>query len=347
VRVGSFDQPLTVTGAPGDPSRLFVAQKAGQVELLVGGRRQSRPFLDISGAVNGSGGEQGLLGLAFPEDYTRTGLFYVYYTLSNNNLRIAQYRRSAGDRNRADPASGRTVLTIDHHAFSNHNGGQLAFGPDGFLYIGVGDGGNEGDPARNGQNTDTLLAKILRIDPSPGGGYTIPASNPFRGKSGHRAETWAYGLRNPYRFSFDRSTGDLIIGDVGQDRYEEVVFQPAGSSGGVNYGWSVFEAYRREKSGSAPHAVFPNLVASHSRGYCAIIGGFVVRDRSVSSLYGRYLFGDNCRPEIESVRLSRGAARGLRATGLQVSSTSSFGEDARGHVYISSLAGAVYRLAQG
>jgi glucose/arabinose dehydrogenase len=346
VSIGSFAEPLTVTGAPGDPSRVFVAQKAGQVELVVGGHKRPHPFLDISGSVNGSGGEQGLLGLAFPRDYARTGLFYVDYTMANNDLRVAQYRRSTSDPNHADPASARTVLTIDHHAFTNHNGGQLAFGPDGYLYIGVGDGGSEGDPSRNGQSTGTLLAKILRIAPSATGGYTIPSSNPFRGQAGRRAEIWAYGLRNPWRFSFDRRTGDLIIGDVGQDRYEEIDFQPAGSPGGVNYGWSVFEAFRREKSGGAPHAVFPKVVAPHSSGYCAIIGGFVVRDRSVPSIYGRYLFGDNCRPQIESVKVGRGAAKGLRATGLQVSSTSSFGEDARGHVYISSLAGSVYRLTQ-
>ena len=347
VRVGNFEQPLTVTGAPGDRSRVFVVQKPGQIELILGGHKQSRPFLDLSGSVNSSGNEQGLLGLAFPRDYAETGLFYVDYTTSNNDLRIAQFQRSTASPNLADPASGRTVLTIDHHAYDNHNGGQLAFGPDGFLYVGVGDGGSEGDPEGNGQNTDTLLGKILRIDPSPSGGYTIPSSNPFAGESGHRGEIWAYGLRNPWRFSFDRLTGDLIIGDVGQDRYEEIDFQPKGSGAGANYGWSVFEADRRNKPGSAPHAVRPSIVAPHSSGYCAIIGGFVVRDRSVPSLYGRYLFGDNCRPQIEAVKLGRSGAHGLHATGLQVSSTSSFGEDTAGHIYISSLAGPVYRLAQG
>lgn len=347
VRVGDFQQPLTVTGAPGDRSRVFVVQKAGQVELVQNAHKQARPFLDLSGSVNSSGGEQGLLGLAFPRDYAKTGLFYVDYTTAGNDLRIAQFHRSATNPNLADPSSGRTVLTIDHHAANNHNGGQLAFGPEGLLYIGVGDGGNEDDPEGNGQNTNTLLGKILRIDPSPGGGYTIPSSNPFAGKSGHRGEIWAYGLRNPWRFSFDRQTGDLIVGDVGQDRYEEIDFQAKGTGAGANYGWSVFEADRRNKPGKAPHAVPPSVVAPHSSGYCAIIGGFVVRDRSVPSLYGHYLFGDNCRPQIEAVKLSRGGAHGLHATGLQVSSTSSFGEDAAGHVYISSLGGGVYRLAQG
>ena len=263
IRVGDFQQPLTVTGAPGERSRVFVVQKSGQVELILGGHKQSRPFLDLSGSVNSSGGEQGLLGLAFPRDYAKSGLFYVDYTTSDNNLRIAQFHRSAASPNQADPASGRTVLTIDHHKYNNHNGGQLAFGPDGFLYIGVGDGGSEGDPEGNGQNTDTLLGKILRIDPSPGGGYTIPSSNPFAGKSGHRGEIWAYGLRNPWRFSFDRKTGDLIVGDVGQDLYEEIDFQAKGTGAGANYGWSVLEANRRNKPGSAPHAVPPSVVAPH------------------------------------------------------------------------------------
>ena len=344
VQVGHFSQPLGETAAPGDPSRLFVVQKAGQVMLIRNGHTQAHPFLDISDSVYSEGSdEQGLLGLAFPPDYASTGLFYVDYTIPGNDIRVVQYRRSASTQNLADPASGHVVLTIAHR-YSNHNGGQLAFGPEGDLYIGVGDGGSEDDPENNGQNTDTLLAKILRIDPSPGGGYSIPSSNPFAGRPGRRGEIWAYGLRNPWRFSFDRLTGALIIGDVGQDLQEEVDFAPPRTGAGANYGWSVWEGDRRNKSGSAPHAVFPVLVARHSDGYCAIIGGFVVRDRSLPGLYGRYLFGDNCRAQIESVKLGRGGARGLRATGLQVDQASSFGEDARGHIYVSSLGGTVYRI---
>jgi glucose/arabinose dehydrogenase len=347
VSVGSFQQPLVVTGAPGTPGRLFIAQKAGQIELLVNGVKQAHPFLDISSSVQSSGGEQGLLGVAFPRDYAQSGLFYVDYTLPSNDVRIAQYSRSASDPNIADPASGHTVLTIDHHAFDNHNGGQLAFGPEGDLYIGVGDGGSENDPDNNGQNTDTLLGKILRIDPSPGGGYTIPSGNPFAGKPGRRPEIWAYGLRNPWRFSFDRRTGDLIIGDVGQDTEEEIDFQRAGTGAGANYGWSVWEGTRHYKPGTVPHAVFPKVVAKHTDGYCAIIGGFVVRDHSLPSLYGHYLFGDNCRPQIESVKLSSHGASGLHETGLKVHGTTTFGEDSDGHVYVASLYGAVYRLAPG
>jgi glucose/arabinose dehydrogenase len=346
VALASFQQPVYVTGAPGDPARVFVVQRTGQIGLMVNGHKQAQPFLDIGGLVNSGGGEQGLLGLAFPPDYARSGRFYVDYTMGNNDVRVAEYRRSARDPNRANPASARTVLTVDHRSFTNHNGGQLAFGPDGFLYVGVGDGGSEDDPHNYGQNNTTLLAKLLRIDPLAGGGYRIPPSNPFAGVAGHRGEIWAYGLRNPWRFSFDRLTGDLSIADVGQDLEEEIDFAPAGTGRGANYGWSVWEGTRRNKPGNAPGAVFPKLVALHSEGYCAIIGGYVVRDRSLPGLYGRYLFGDNCRSQIESVKLSRAGASGLRATGLRVSGTSSFGEDARGHLYIASLDGPVYRIAQ-
>jgi len=348
VQVGSFNQPVGVAGAPSDPSRVFVVQRTGQVMLLRNGHTQAQPFLDISNLVYSQGSdEQGLLGLAFPSDYAHSGLFYVDYTIAGNDIRIVQYQRSASDADLANPASARVVLTIDHHLYTNHNGGQLAFGPDGELYVGVGDGGSEDDPDENGQNTDSLLGKLLRIDPSPGGGYTIPPGNPFAGQPGKRAEIWAYGLRNPWRFSFDRSTGDLIIGDVGQDLQEEVDFAPARTGAGANYGWSIWEGDRRNKPGRAPGAVFPALIAKHTDGYCAIIGGYVVRDRSLPSLYGRYLFGDYCRPQIESVRLSPRNASGLRATGLKVNATSSFGEDAAGHIYIASLDGPLYRITGG
>ncbi len=347
VRVGSFEQPVGVTGAPGDASRLFVLQRAGQIVLVRNGHAQAPPFLDISRSVYSQGGEQGLLGFAFPADYARSGRFYVDYTVPGGDIEIVRYRRSAGNANVADPASARLVLRIPHHEFTNHNGGQMALGPEGDLYIGVGDGGNEGDPHNNGQSTGTLLGKILRIAPSAAGGYTIPSGNPFAGQAGKRAEIWAYGLRNPWRFSFDRATGDMIVGDVGQDQQEEVDFIPAHTGAGANYGWSVWEGTRRNKPGSAPGAVSPTLTVSHSSGYCAIIGGYVVRDRSLGSLYGRYLFGDYCRPQIESVKLRQGHAGGLQATGLQVSTLSSMGQDASGHIYFTSLDGPVYRLVAG
>ncbi|HEX3690317.1 MAG TPA: PQQ-dependent sugar dehydrogenase [Solirubrobacteraceae bacterium] len=345
-RIGVFSQPVYLAAAPGDSRRLFVVQKGGQIVVLVGGRRQAHPFLDLSSQVNSSGEEQGLLSMAFAPNYKTSGLFYVYYTDASNNLRIVQYRRAGGNLNRAGAASGRPVLTIDHHTESNHNGGQLQFGPDGDLYIGVGDGGSEGDPHSYGQNTDVLLGKVLRISPRPGGGYAIPAGNPFAGASGRRPEIWAYGLRNPWRFSFDRSTGDLVIGDVGQDTEEEIDFARHGQGAGANYGWSIFEGDHRYKQGSAPGAIKPALVALHSNGYCAIIGGYVVRDHSLGSLYGRYLYGDNCHAGINSALLSAGHARQNHPSGLSVNSLSAFGQDGAGHIYAVSLAGPVYRLVR-
>jgi glucose/arabinose dehydrogenase len=345
-RIGVFSQPVYVAAAPGDPHRLFVVQRTGQIVVLVAGRRQARPFLDLSGKVNSSGSEQGLLSMAFAPDYQTSGRFYVDYTDSSNNIRIVQYRRAGGQPNRADPASARGVLTVDHHTESNHNGGQLQFGPDGDLYVGVGDGGSEDDPHSFGQNTGVLLGKVLRIAPRPNGGYAIPTGNPFVNRAGRRPEIWAYGLRNPWRFSFDRRTGDLIIGDVGQDTEEEIDFARHGHGAGANYGWSIFEGDRRFKQGSAPGAVRPALVALHSDGYCAIIGGYVVRDPALPALDGRYLFGDNCKAQINSVVLSAGHARGNRATGLSVPSLAGFGQDNAGHIYLASLAGPVYRLVQ-
>jgi glucose/arabinose dehydrogenase len=231
----------------------------------------------------------------------------------------------------------------------NHNGGLLLFGPDDLLYVGTGDGGGAGDqhgPRGNAQNLGSLLGKILRIDPRPDGGrpYRVPTSNPFAGRSGARPEVYSYGLRNPWRFSFDRRTGDLSIGDVGQGAVEEISFVRSGK--GRNFGWRPFEGRRRYTSGeSAPGHVRPVIQRFHSRGNCSITGGVVVRDPGLPALRGRYVFGDYCRGRIESARLSPGRARQQRATRLRVDQLSSFGEDARGRVYVTSLSGPVYRLA--
>jgi glucose/arabinose dehydrogenase len=345
-RVGVFTQPVYVAAAPGDSHRLFVVERTGQIIVLVDGRRRGRSFLNISGEVNSSGSEQGLLSVAFAPDYQTSGSFYIDYTDASNNIRVVQYRRARANANLADPASARRVLTIDHHAETNHNGGQLEFGPDGDLYIGVGDGGSEDDPHNYGQNRGVLLGKLLRIAPRAGGGYTIPPGNPFAHHPGRREEIWAYGLRNPWRFSFDRRTGDLIIGDVGQDTEEEIDFARRGHGAGANYGWSVFEGDRRFKQGSAPGAIGPSVVARHTDGYCAIIGGYVVRDPALPALDGRYLFGDNCKAQINSVLIRAGRARQNRATGLSVSDLSAFGQDNAGRIYAVSLAGPVYRLVQ-
>ncbi len=343
VEIGKFNQPVYLAGAPADSHRVFVVQKTGQIVVVVNGHARPRPFLNITKLVTSTGQEQGLLGLVFAPDYARSGRFYVSYTITNNDVRVAQYRRSGHNPDVADPGSGRTVITVAH-PYANHNGGQLQFGPDGDLYFGIGDGGSEGDPMNFGQNNAVLDGKIIRINPRPNGGYSIPRGNPFVGKRGKRPEIWAYGFRNPWRFSFDRKTGDLVIADVGQDQEEEIDFQAHGTGAGANYGWSVFEGDRRNKPGNAPGAIRPVLVTLHSDGNCAIIGGYVARDPSLS-LYGRYVYGDLCKPGIRSVKLSRGHASDDRATGLSVSEMSSFGQDSRGRVYAVSLNGPVYRLA--
>ncbi len=346
VRVGTFDQPTYVTGAPGDDHRLFVVEKAGTIAALVNGHPQRRPFLSISKLVESDGAEQGLLSMAFAPDYKQSGRFYICYTMPGNNVRVVEYRRARNNANLANPSSARIVLTVSHR-YTNHNGGQLQFGPGGDLYVGIGDGGNEDDPMNLAQNTAVLDGKILRISPRANGGYTIPSRNPLVGRPGARPEIWAYGLRNPWRFSFDRLTGDLVIADVGQDQEEEVDFAPRSTraGAGANYGWSIWEGDRRNKAGTAPAAIFPVVVTLHSHGYCAIIGGYVVRDRALSGLYGRYVYGDQCKPQIRSVKLTRGHASSDRATGLTVSSMSSFGRDTRGRIYAVSLNGPVYRIA--
>jgi glucose/arabinose dehydrogenase len=342
VKIGTFTAPTFVQAPPGDSSRLMVVEQAGRIRVVSGGRILRQPFLDIRSGVS-SGGERGLLSMAFAPDYATSHLFYVYFTDGSGNIRIQQFKTSSADR--ADPSSRRNILTIAHHTFPNHNGGQLEFGPDGMLYAGIGDGGSEGDPNRNGQKLSTLLAKLIRIEPKPGGGYSVPAGNPFLSRSGARPEIYSYGLRNPYRFSFDRLTGDLTIADVGQDKIEEVDFAAKGRAAGANYGWSVWEGRSRYNGGSAPGAVFPVIQQTHRNGWCAIIGGYVVRDKSLKSLYGRYVYGDNCKSGIRSAKLSPGSASGDRGTGLSVPALSSFGEDAQGRVYATSLSGPVYRLA--
>jgi glucose/arabinose dehydrogenase len=347
VKLGDFDQPVYAAGPPGEPNTLLVVEKAGRIAVIRDGRRLASPFLDISGKVGSSGSEQGLLSVAFASDYARSGALFVDYTDSRGDIHVDRLTRSAANADRANPSSARTVVVIDHHRYPNHNGGQLQVGPEGDLYVGVGDGGSEGDPQGNGQNRDTLLGKVLRLAPRAGGGYSVPSGNPFAHQANVRPEIWAYGLRNPWRFSFDRLTGALVIGDVGQDQQEEVDFAPRGTGAGANYGWSVFEGTRRNGAGTAPHAVAPVLVASHSAGYCAIIGGYVVRDRTLPSLYGRYLFGDLCHAEIEMATLRHGRSSAAHGVGLSVKDMGSFGEDAAGRVYAVSVDGPVYRLSAG
>ena len=342
--IGRFQNPVHVTSPPADRKRVFVVEQAGRIVVVGGGSR--RTFLDIRGQVS-SGGERGLLSVAFAPDYASSGRFYVYFTDNGGDQRVVEYRRASATR--ADPGSARLVLRMaDSEA--NHNGGLLLFGPGGHLYIGTGDGGGGGDrhgPRGNAQNLGSLLGKILRIDPARSGSraYTVPNDNPFVGRSGARGEIYSYGLRNPWRFSFDRRTRDLVIGDVGQNAIEEIDFVRRGRGRGANFGWRPFEGNSRYTSGeSAPAHVRPVLTRSHNHGWCSITGGVVVRDRALSGLRGRYLFGDICKSRIYSVKLRAGRASGARATAMRIQSVSSFGEDARGRVYAVSLSGPVYRL---
>jgi glucose/arabinose dehydrogenase len=341
-RIGTFDNPLYVTAPPGDRRRVFVVEQGGRVRIVRDGRKLDRPFLDISDRV-ASGGERGLLSLAFAPDYASSGRFYVYYTATNGDIRIVEYRRSSVER--ADHGTARRLLSVSHPA-SNHNGGLVLFGPDGLLYAGLGDGGGGGDQhgtRGNGQNLGTLLGKILRLDPRRAGDrpYRVPSSNPFVGRGGARPEIYAYGLRNPWRFSFT-PRGHLVIADVGQGEVEEVSIV---RRAGANLGWRVWEGRSRFSAGeTAPGHLPPVIQRFHADGNCSITGGVVVRDPILSALRGRYVFGDFCRGRIESARLSNGRARRVRTHKLQVGQLSSFGEDGRRRAYVTSLAGPVYRL---
>jgi glucose/arabinose dehydrogenase len=348
LRLGSFDAPTYITAPRGDKRR-FVVQRPGSIVVVKGRRQLDQPFLDISGSVN-TDGEGGLLSMAFAPDYKRSGRFYIYYTDRRGYIQIDQYRASS-DPDRADPGSRRSVMTVPHFR-TNHKGGQLQFGPDGMLYAGFGDGGAGGDPDENAQNLSRILGKLIRIDPRPGGGYSIASSNPFARRSGVRHEMYAYGLRNPYRFSFDRRRGSLIIGDVGQDEVEEIDYVPGREGGGqprggYNFGWDAFEGRDRYEDGRAPGAIFPVIAHRQSAGFCSIIGGYVIRDPSLrgSRYSGRYVYGDFCSPELRLSFLKRPRASS-RGTGLRVSNLVSFGEDAQGRVYAVSMDGPIYRIGR-
>jgi glucose/arabinose dehydrogenase len=349
VELGRFELPVFVAQPRGERRDLYVVEKTGRVKLIHDGEVQDEPFLDLSGEVS-TGLEQGLLSIAFAPDYVRSGLFYVDFTDAAGDTHVQEFRRSPSDPQVADPATRRELLSVDQ-PFANHNGGLVQFGPDDELYIGLGDGGGADDPMRNGQRLDTLLGKILRIDPRPSGGepYGVPASNPFVDEAAARPEIYAYGLRNPWRFSFDPLTGALAIGDVGQEAFEEVDLVGRGAAAGANFGWSAFEAHQRfNEDQHAPGAIPPVLDYPLDGGACAVTGGYVVRDESLRSLYGRYLYADFCVGELRSFTARPGgAADDDRALGLRVPDLSSFGEDDRGRIYVVSLDGPVYRLAPG
>jgi hypothetical protein len=358
-RIGTFDTPTYATSPPGDPDRLFVVEKDGEIKLIENGDTSS--FLDIesmvlSGPVDDPGALRvhGLFSMAFSPDYATDGLFYVAYSNVDDpdteavdeaaDLHIAEFTAS-GDR--ADPASRREVLTVPYPASGDHFGGQLHFGPDAYLYVTTGDG-SEHEPL-DAQNLDTLYGKILRIDPAQSGSaaYSIPTDNPFVGSTPGEDEIWSYGLRNPWRFSFDRLTGDLAIGDVGETGYEEIDYAPGPDAGkGNNYGWPCREGmhpYSTEPPcDGAQSFTEPVFEYPHQTGNCSITGGYVVRDASLDDLYGRYLYADLCAGELRSLDLESPTLD--RSEDLCLESPTSFGEDASGRIYVTSLAGAVYRL---
>jgi glucose/arabinose dehydrogenase len=338
VPVARLEQPVAMALRPGERT-LYVVEQVGRVRAIRDGRLDPTPVVDIADQVT-AGGEQGLLGLAFSPDGR---YLYLHYTDQDGDHQIAELAMRDG---RADPGSRRSVLRIDD-PYGNHNGGQLAFGPDGLLYIAFGDGGGGGDPLGSGQSLDTLLGKLLRIDPRPSGGrpYRVPADNPLVDRDDARPEIWDYGLRNPWRFSFDPATGDLWIGDVGQNAYEEVNSEPAGS-GGRNYGWNRREGLHAYNGGERPDgAVDPVIEYGREGGACTVIGGFVYRGRRIPGLQGAYLYGDYCAGWVRAARTRGGEVLEQRDLGLEVPGLSSFGADAAGELYALSLGGDVYRIA--
>ncbi len=338
-----FRRPLYLAAAPGDTDgRLFVVEQDGTIITVRDGRRQEPLFLDIRDRVHALANEQGLLSMVFDPDFAANGAFYVYYTDFRGDTVVARYRLAPDNPAVADPGSEEVILRVEQ-PHSNHNGGLVLFGPDGYLYIGLGDGGSGGDPQGHGQDPRTLLGTILRVDVRRSSTYVVPPDNPFVGQSDHRPEIWAYGLRNPWRFSFDRLTGDLYIADVGQNAWEEVSFQPARSKGGENYGWNVYE-------GSAlfqgpPRAGLTPPISEYGRDEgCSVTGGYVYRGRQLPALVGNYLFGDFCTGFVWALTPQ---ADGTWVRTLLFDSNAqitSFGEDADGEVHVVDRQGTIYRI---
>jgi glucose/arabinose dehydrogenase len=355
--VGTFTAPIDVASPPGDASRLFVVERGGTVRVVKDGVTLATPFLTIPAGQLSTDGERGLIAMTFAPDYASSGHLYTFSTDAGGDIRVDLWMRSP------DPdvafASRSLVIKIEHSSRNNHNGGDLHFGPDGMLYVSTGDGGGADDPDSNGQTliragtTDeqstALLAKLLRIAPGPTGSYTIPADNPFAGRADARGEIYAYGLRNPFRFSFDRATGDLLIGDVGQDDAEEVDYS-ATQGRGANFGWKCFEGTEPNDGTSPPCTPLGHVppVFTYDRPGCqAITGGYVVRDPGLPTLAGRYLFGDYCDGVLRSIVPSTGAGDTPVGIDLADFTLASFGEDACGRIYVVQLSGAVSRLVDG
>ncbi len=340
--VTGLDRPVDLADA--GSGRLLVLEQPGTIRIIQDGALLSTPFLDISDEVGSRGNEQGLLGITLHPDFKSNGYFYVNYTDLNGNTVIARFTVSSNP-DQADPNSEKVLLHIQQ-PFPNHNGGSMVFGPDGYLYMGLGDGGSEGDPQLTGQNLNTLLGKLLRIDVNHGDSYAIPADNPFA-KGGGLPEIWAYGLRNPWRFSFDKATGDLYIADVGQDLYEEIDYLRAGSPAGTNFGWSFREGFHAYKGTPPPglKLMDPIWEYAHAEGGCAITGGFVYHGKAAPSLDGMYIYGDFCSGIVWGLQRDASGKwqnRTLFQTGLNISS---FGQDQARELYLLDLRdGGIYTL---
>jgi glucose/arabinose dehydrogenase len=347
VAVG-MSAPLYLTSPPGDP-RLFIVEKTGAIRIVKDGAVLPDPFLNLSAQVSG-GGEQGLLGLAFDPDYASNGRLFVHYTDPAGQTRVSRFLVSA-DPDRADPATEQMLLTASQ-PFANHNGGQLTFGPDGFLYLGLGDGGASNDPEGRGQSLADLLGSILRIDARTGDTFTVPADNPFVGVVDAQPLVWSYGLRNPWRFSFDRATGDLYIADVGEAQFEEinVATSGAGTGRGINYGWSIMEGGHCRSGDACDQTglALPAFEYSHAQG-CSVTGGYVYRGGAIPAIQGVYFFADYCAGWVRSFRYSGDVATeltdwpALRPGGP----VTSFGEDSSGELYVMSESGEVFRFVPG
>jgi glucose/arabinose dehydrogenase len=350
--VTELNQPVGVTNAGDGSNRLFVIEKDGLIRVIENGQLLSEPFLDVSAFITPEPrSEQGLLGLAFHPDYKANGTFFIYYTEAAKkdngaaNTVVARYQVSS-NADKADPASAKIILTTEQ-PFWNHNGGHIAFGPDGYLYIGTGDGGDGGDPQQNAENLTSLLGKLLRLDVNADT-YSVPETNPWKAESGAATEIWAYGLRNPWKFSFDRATGDLYIGDVGQDLFEEINVQPASSKGGENYGWNDMEGlhcFGETPDCDSSKYVLPILEYPHGEDGVSVTGGFVYRGTQIPDLKGAYIFADFASGRIWLARNNEGVwtRELLEQTSFGVSS---FGEDEAGELYLTDFNGAVYRLAE-
>jgi glucose/arabinose dehydrogenase len=352
-----LSRPLFATAPPGDTIRLFVLEQyTAQIKILKGGVALASPFLDINNLVSDSGSERGLLGLVFHPSYETNGYFYVNYTNNAGDTVVARYSASENP-DVANPNSALILITISQ-PYSNHNGGTLAFGPnDGYLYIGMGDGGSAGDPENRAQNDGELLGKMLRIDVDNENPYAIPPDNPYVGSGDPREEIWAKGLRNPWRFSFDRLTGDLYIADVGQNSYEEIDFQPALSAGGENYGWRLMEGnycYNPPINCDPGGLTYPIHEYSHGGNpfRCSVTGGYVYRGSDIADLYGTYFFADFCSDQVWSFRYDGSNLTSFTdrtaelnpGNGVSIDSISSFGEDGNGELYLVDLGGEIFKL---